>query len=64
LKFLFKVYDHDSDGLLSAEEVRAVVRKIVGSNIDETHLHQIVERTMADLEGVNGDDGEMRIDFL
>ena len=60
LRFLFKVYDHDGDGLLSAEEVRAVVRKIVGTNIDETHLHQIVDRTLGD---VGGEGEELKVDF-
>lgn len=63
LKFLFKVYDRDGDGLLSAEEVRDVVRKIVGSNFDETHLHQIVDRTLADLEGIYENE-VLKIDFL
>jgi Ca2+-binding EF-hand superfamily protein len=65
LKFLFKVYDLDSDGLLSAEEVRTVVRKIVGSNFDETHLHQIVDMTLSDLEPTLVDEqtGTVKVDF-
>lgn len=63
LKFLFKVYDHDGDGLLSSEEVRAVVKKIVGTNIDETHLHQIVDRTLADLEGTYENE-VLKVDFV
>ena len=61
LRFLFRVYDLDQDGLLSAEEVRLTVKKIVGESIEETHLHQIVDRTMADL--LDDDANEGKIDF-
>lgn len=40
--------------------MRAIVKKIVGSSLDETQLHQIIERIVEDLDP--NEDG--KIDFF
>ena len=42
LAFLFRMYDTDGDGLLSQEEIRSVLKQLVGSSLNETQLIQIV----------------------
>jgi Ca2+-binding EF-hand superfamily protein len=60
LMFLFRMYDADGDGLLSQEEIRGVLRQLVGASLNETQLVQIVERTCQDVGTV---DDQGRIDF-
>jgi len=42
LSFLFKMYDTDGDGLLSQEEIRSVLKQLVGNSLNDTQLVQIV----------------------
>ncbi|KAI9004135.1 calcineurin subunit B, partial [Gaertneriomyces semiglobifer] len=53
LKFAFKVYDMDRDGYISNGELFLVLKMMVGNNLRETQLQQIVDKTVmeADLDG-------------
>lgn len=53
LKFAFKVYDIDRDGYISNGELFIVLKMMVGSNLKDQQLQQIVDKTImeADLDG-------------
>ncbi|KAJ3186269.1 Calcineurin subunit B [Gaertneriomyces sp. JEL0708] len=53
LKFAFKVYDMDRDGFISNGELFLVLKMMVGNNLRENQLQQIVDKTVmeADLDG-------------
>jgi len=50
LKFLFNIYDLDRDGLISNSELFQVLKMMVGSNLTETQLQQIVDKTILQLD--------------
>ncbi|KAB5550996.1 calcineurin, beta subunit [Coniochaeta ligniaria NRRL 30616] len=52
LKFAFKVYDIDRDGYISNGELFIVLKMMVGSNLKDQQLQQIVDKTImeADLD--------------
>lgn len=52
LKFAFKVYDIDRDGYISNGELFIVLKMMVGSNLKDGQLQQIVDKTImeADLD--------------
>ena len=60
LKFAFKVYDIDRDGYISNGELFIVLKMMVGSNLKDQQLQQIVDKTImeADLDG----DGKISFD--
>ncbi|POS86188.1 calcineurin regulatory subunit B [Erysiphe pulchra] len=53
LRFAFKVYDVDRDGYIGNGELFIVLKMMVGSNLKDQQLQQIVDKTMmeADLDG-------------
>ncbi|KAI9855271.1 MAG: Calcineurin subunit B [Vezdaea acicularis] len=53
LKFAFKVYDIDRDNFISNGELFIVLKMMVGSNLKDQQLQQIVDKTImeADLDG-------------
>ncbi|CAH0053401.1 unnamed protein product [Clonostachys rosea] len=53
LQFAFKVYDIDRDGYISNGELFIVLKMMVGSNLKDQQLQQIVDKTImeADLDG-------------
>lgn len=55
LKFAFKIYDIDQDGFISNGELFTVLKMMVGNNLKEVQLQQIVDKTMiqfdTDLDG-------------
>merc|ERR1711939_276704 len=59
LKFAFKVYDMDRDGYIMNGELFLVLKMMVGNNLKDSQLQQIVDKTMmeADL------DGDGKLDF-
>merc|ERR1712230_99262 len=59
LKFAFKVYDMDRDGFIMNGELFLVLKMMVGNNLKDSQLQQIVDKTMmeADL------DGDGKLDF-
>lgn len=50
LKFLFNIYDMDNDGLISNTELFTVLKMMVGSNLKDTQLQQIVDKTIVDFD--------------
>ncbi|KAF2672602.1 putative CNB1-calcineurin B, regulatory subunit [Microthyrium microscopicum] len=59
LKFAFKVYDIDRDGYISNGELFVVLKMMVGSNLKDQQLQQIVDKTIREAD-LNGDG---KIDF-
>ena len=60
LKFAFKVYDIDRDGYISNGELFIVLKMMVGNNLKDQQLQQIVDKTImeADLDS----DGKISFD--
>lgn len=55
----FRIYDIDNDGLISNGELFQVLKMMVGNNLKETQLQQIVDKTI-----LNADkDGDGKICF-
>ena len=46
LQFAFRVYDTDDDGIISAGDLFLILKLMVGSNLSDAQLHQLVDRTM------------------
>ncbi|CAB4057430.1 PPP3R [Lepeophtheirus salmonis] len=46
LRFAFKIYDIDNDGFISNGELFQVLKMMVGSNLKDTQLQQIVDKTI------------------
>ncbi|KAG0672361.1 Calcineurin subunit B [Maudiozyma exigua] len=59
LNFAFKIYDIDKDGYISNGELFIVLKIMVGNNLDDEQLQQIVDRTIME----NDSDGDGRLDF-
>ena len=48
LRFIFKVYDMDRDGYISNGELFLVLKMMVGSNLKDHQLQQIVDKTISE----------------
>lgn len=59
LRFAFKVYDIDRDGYISNGELFIVLKMMVGSNLEEAQLQQIVDKTIMEADK----DGDGKISF-
>lgn len=59
LRFAFKVYDIDRDGFISNGELFIVLKMMVGSNLKDMQLQQIVDKTIMEADM----DGDGRISF-
>jgi len=46
LRFLFDIYDMDGDGMISNGELYTVLKMMVGSNLKDGQLQQIVDKTI------------------
>eukprot|EP00300_Choanocystis_sp_HF-7_P023909 c25297_g1_i1.p1 GENE.c25297_g1_i1~~c25297_g1_i1.p1 ORF type:complete len:177 (+),score=49.52 c25297_g1_i1:41-571(+) len=46
LQFMFRVYDMDNDGFIGNGELFQVLKMMVGDNLTERQLQQIVDKTM------------------
>uniref|UniRef100_A0A7S1KQU8 EF-hand domain-containing protein n=1 Tax=Percolomonas cosmopolitus TaxID=63605 RepID=A0A7S1KQU8_9EUKA len=57
LEVLFKVYDIDNDGFISNGELFLVLKMMVGNNLSDEQLQQIVDKTI--LEGDLDGDGKI-----
>ncbi|CAH2448242.1 Calcineurin subunit B [Komagataella phaffii CBS 7435] len=60
LSFAFKIYDIDRDGFISNGELFIILKTMVGGNLKDEELQQIVDRTLMenDLDG----DGKLSFD--
>ena len=60
MKFIFRVYDVDQDGFISNGELFHVLKLMVGDNLDNEKLQQVVDKTIveADLDK----DGKLSFD--
>ncbi|KAL7413195.1 calcium/calmodulin-dependent protein phosphatase [Mrakia frigida] len=59
LRFAFKVYDMDRDGFISNGELFLVLKMMVGSNLKDQQLQQIVDKTIMEADK----DGDGKINF-
>ncbi|KAI9312382.1 calcineurin subunit B [Dichotomocladium elegans] len=50
LKFAFKVYDMDRDGYISNGELFLVLKMMVGNNLKDNQLQQIVDKTIMEAD--------------
>jgi len=57
LKFLFRVYDADDDGFISNGELFLVLKMMVGSNLTDIQLQNIVDKTI--IEADEDKDGKL-----
>lgn len=59
LRFAFRVYDIDRDGYISNGELFIVLKMMVGSNLKDQQLQQIVDKTIMEAD----DDRDGKISF-
>ncbi|CAM0138104.1 Calcineurin subunit B [Umbelopsis sp. WA50703] len=60
LEFAFKVYDMDRDGYISNGELFLVLKMMVGNNLKDNQLQQIVDKTI--MEADKDQDGKISFD--
>ncbi|CAG8646944.1 6825_t:CDS:2 [Gigaspora rosea] len=60
LRFAFKVYDMDRDGYISNGELFLVLKMMVGNNLKDNQLQQIVDKTI--MEADKDMDGKISFD--
>ena len=60
LQFAFKIYDMDRDGYISNGELFLVLKTMVGNNLRDGQLQQIVDKTI--MEGDKDGDGRISYD--
>jgi len=56
-QFTFKVYDVDGDNFISNADLFHVLKAMVGSNLNDVQLQQLVDRTI--LQGDKDKDGKL-----
>ncbi|KAI9591172.1 calcineurin subunit B [Syncephalis fuscata] len=59
LRYAFKVYDMDRDGFISNGELFLVLKMMVGNNLKDQQLQQIVDKTIMEADK----DGDGHISF-
>lgn len=59
LQFAFKVYDMDRDGYISNGELFLVLKMMVGGNLKDQQLQQIVDKTIMEADK----NGDGKLDF-
>ncbi len=47
MRFAFRVYDNDEDGFISPNDLFVVLKSMVGNNLTDANLQQLVDRTIA-----------------
>ncbi|XP_053661028.1 calcineurin subunit B type 2 [Anopheles marshallii] len=60
LKFAFRIYDMDNDGYISNGELFQVLKMMVGNNLKDTQLQQIVDKTIVFAD--KDEDGKISFD--
>lgn len=58
----FKIYDIDNDGFISNKELFEVLKMMVGNNLTDAQLQQIVDKTI--LEADEDKDGKISFQGL
>lgn len=53
LSFVFKVYDADNDGRISLNDIKSILKMMVGNFIEDFQLEKIAERVFAELDEDN-----------
>ncbi|MED6262564.1 Calcineurin subunit B type 1 [Ataeniobius toweri] len=59
LHFAFRIYDMDKDGFISNGELFQVLKMMVGKNLQDTEMQQIVDKTIISADK----DGDGRVSF-
>lgn len=59
LRFAFNIYDIDNDGFISNGELFTVLKIMVGENLDDINLQQIVDKTIVYAD----EDGDGKLSF-
>ncbi|GFZ46637.1 Calcineurin subunit B [Saitozyma sp. JCM 24511] len=59
LRFAFKVYDMDRDGFISNGELYLVLKQMVGNNLKDQQLQQIVDKSIMEADK----DGDGKLSF-
>jgi len=59
LAFIYRLYDVDGDGYISNKDLYYILKVMVGNNLNDVQLQQLVDRTMR--QGDKNRDG--RLDF-
>lgn len=50
LEFIFHIYDVDNDGQISLEDLRSILKMMVGSYIEEVQLDKIASRAFSEVD--------------
>lgn len=59
-EFTFKMYDCDHDGFISNKDLFQVLKAMVGGNLNDVQLQQLVDRTI--IKGDKDKDGKLNYD--
>ena len=59
LKMVFKIYDLNNDGYISNGEIFKTIQMLVGDNMEDVQIQQVVDRTMIEAD----QDGDGLINF-
>ena len=59
-EFTFRLYDVDNDGFISNADLFAVLKNMVGNNLNDIQLQQLVDRTI--IKGDLDKDGKLNYD--
>uniref|UniRef100_A0A3B4B7J2 EF-hand domain-containing protein n=1 Tax=Periophthalmus magnuspinnatus TaxID=409849 RepID=A0A3B4B7J2_9GOBI len=59
LRFAFRIYDMDNDGFISNGELFQVLKTMVGTNVEDVQLQQIVDKTIVSADT----DGDGRVSY-
>ena len=60
LRFAFQIYDINADGFISNGELFQVLKMMVGSNLNDVQLQQLVDRTI--IKADKDHDGKISFD--
>ncbi|KAJ3267378.1 Calcineurin subunit B type 2 [Chytriomyces hyalinus] len=55
LAFAFRVYDVDSDGLISFDDLQTILKLMVGKNLPQNEVDQLVRQTILDADTIDRD---------
>lgn len=59
IKFAFQVYDVNEDGFISNGDLFSVLKMMIGSNLNDVQLQQLVDRTLVKAD----EDGDGKLSF-